>query len=263
MPVTVRRATLALVVVLLALAAPAPPVRAAELTTAQGEQHLLALVNRSRAAAGLVALRYDPRLARIARERSADMIARGYYSHTAPDGSDVFDTIADSGIRWYAAGENLGANSFASVTDSAAMVNHQWLESSGHRAVLLGSYNYVGVGLAISSAGRKVWTAVFLRGPDRTRPWARGTRVARSTSTTVRFTWSGADTRLAVHTAGLKDFQVQRRRDDGSWGYVTTSTTSTARTMTVLRGHTYAFRVRARDRNGIVGLWSAPILIST
>ena len=46
----------------------------------------------------------------------------------------------------------------------------QWMNSPGHKAIVVStSYNYVGVGLAIdASTGKKIWTAVYIKGPDRT-----------------------------------------------------------------------------------------------
>ena len=35
--------------------------------------------------------------------------------------------------------------------------------------------------------------------------------------TTVTWTWSGADTALQTHTAGLKNFDVQYRVGSGTW----------------------------------------------
>ena len=75
--------------------------------------------------------------------------------------------------------------------------------------------------------------------------------------TTVHFTWSGADTRLQTHTAGLQNFNV----DSGS----TTDRTSRsgrARRATSLtlyhraHGHWYTVRVQSRDRRGNLSVWS-------
>src|ERR1700741_3790426 len=73
---------------------------------------IVARLNADRAAAGLVALRVDPRLMAIARARSADMIAKDYFSHTQPDGQNVFDIINAQHITWYKAGENIAWNNY-------------------------------------------------------------------------------------------------------------------------------------------------------
>jgi uncharacterized protein YkwD len=54
------------------------------------------LTNRERAGAGLPPLAVDPALTTAAQAHSADMIARAFYSHTSPDGSQPWDRAAAS-----------------------------------------------------------------------------------------------------------------------------------------------------------------------
>lgn len=265
MHLTAARRALLATAILLWVAIVAVPARAADdLSLTEAEDRLLALVNRDRAAAGLVPVRSDSRLRAIARARSADMAARDYFSHEQPDGRNVFDLIEAARIAWYGAGEILAWNSWPTLVDSATAADSGWLGSPSHRAIVLSrDYNYVGFGLAVAPDGRTFWTGLFLKGPDRTRPTARAFGVSRPSATAVRFAWRGGDVRLQTLTAGLRDFQVQRRLAGGSWAWVTRSTTSTARTLTVSRGRTYEFRVRSRDRAGNVSRWTAPLTIST
>ena len=68
---------------------------------------------------------------------------------------------------------------------------------------------------------------------------------------------------LQTHTSGFRDFDVQYRVDSGSWHYARDNTTSTTLTMVDRpSGHTYALRVRGRDRAGNVGSWSAATMVS-
>src|SRR5205085_1377516 len=46
------------------------------------EAQMLELINQERASAGLAPLAADPELTEVARRHSADMFARGYFSHT-------------------------------------------------------------------------------------------------------------------------------------------------------------------------------------
>ena len=73
-------------------------------------------------------------------------------------------------ITWYSAGEIIAWNNYPTLETSVAAANIQWLNSPGHKAIVVSTtYNYVGVGLAIDSAnGKKIWTAVYMKGPDRT-----------------------------------------------------------------------------------------------
>jgi hypothetical protein len=197
----------------------------------------------------------------MARARSADMIANDYFSHTLPDGRNVFDIIAASGIAWYGAGEIIAWNNYP-MEFTASTANRQWMNSPGHKAIVISTdFNYVGVGLAVDgTTGKKMWTAIYLKGPDRTGAQARlakpsigtGTRTTRR----VTLTWSGSDVRLQVLTAGLRNFVVQRKVDGGAWKTITPSTTYRSLRLSVLKGHVTQFRVAARDRAGNRGAWS-------
>jgi uncharacterized protein YkwD len=253
-------AALALVASLLAVPAPALAVDDAEISAA--EAAMIALLNEDRTAVGLVPAQVDSRLMAIARARSVDMATKGYFSHTQPDGRNVFDILNSAKVTWYNAGEIIAWNNYP-MDSTASAANRQWLNSSGHRAIIVSNQmNYVGVGLAVDpGTGKKYWTAVFIKGPDRTgaRATTAAPSVARgSTGATKRVTvsWSGADVPLQVLTSGLHSYQVQRRTDRGAWVTVATSTTVRSLTLDLAVNHTYEFRVAARDKAGNWGAWS-------
>jgi hypothetical protein len=230
------------------------------------ESAMVAALNQDRTDLGLVPVRIDPRLMAIARARSADMIAKNYFSHTQPDGRNVFDILTAQHITWYNAGEIIAWNNYPlDVTVSTA--NHQWLNSPGHLAIITSpDMNYVGVGLAIDPVtGKKMWTAVYIKGPDRTPARASLARPAMGTGLTTtsrraRFTWTGYDVRLQVLTAGLKSFTVQRRVDGGAWVTLWSATTANAGTVTMTLGHRYEVRVSAVDKRGNRGAWSTKVV---
>src|SRR5258706_9581974 len=93
-----RLASLALVAVLGAVIV-APGAATATVTTLDeagltvAEAAMVATLNADRADHGLVAVRIDPRLMAIARARSDDMVANGYFGHVQPDGRNVFDIL--------------------------------------------------------------------------------------------------------------------------------------------------------------------------
>ena len=77
------------------------------------------------------------RLMAIARARSADMVANNYFSHTQPDGRNVFDIISASGITWFGAGEIIAWNNYPTLDTSLQRANLDWLASPGHYAIVV------------------------------------------------------------------------------------------------------------------------------
>jgi uncharacterized protein YkwD len=230
------------------------------------ELAMVSALNADRAANSLVPVRVDARLMAIARARSDDMVAKDYFDHTQPDGQNVFDILTAQHVTWYNAGEIIVENNYP-MEYTVSTANRQWMGSPSHKAIILSSdLNYVGVGLALRpDTGEKVWTAVFIKGPDRT--GARATAytpkvTAGSTSgtRTMRWSWTGADVRLQVLTSGLRSYAVQRSVDGGSWTTTFSSTTLKAANFTLHLGHRYEFRVRARDRAGNVGAWVTKVI---
>ena len=243
-----------------AVAAAEAPVDAVTVTAAEAD--MVAALNADRTALGLVPVRTDSRLMAIARARSADMVAKDYFSHSQPDGRNVFDLLTGRSITWYNAGEIIAWNNYpmASTVETA---NYQWMHSPGHKAIIISKdFNYVGVGLAVDpDTGKKLWTAVYIKGPDRTAARATSAKpsvTAGSTNRTrtAKLSWTGYDPRLQVLTAGLKSFVLQRRLDGGAWQTLLSSTTLRTKTYTLWTGHLYEFRVAARDNKGNLGSWS-------
>lgn len=266
-----RLASLALVAVLgAAIAGPGAAsattttVDDAALTTA--EAAMVTALNHDRTAHGLVTVRVDARLMAIARARSDDMVAKGYFSHTQPDGRNVFDILSAQHITWYGAGEIIAWNNYP-MDSTVSAANRQWVGSPGHFAILMSSdYNYVGVGLAVDPAtGVKMWTAVYIKGPDRTAAKATVYTpkvVATPTVSTrkVKLAWTGYDPRLQVLTSGMRSYAIQRRVDGGDWSTVLSSTTLRYTYFTLSLGHRYEFRILARDRAGNQGLWVTKVV---
>lgn len=126
------------------------------------EQELYSSINAERAAVGLPALPIDPALQALARERSQDMAARGYFSHVTPEGKTVFDLMVERGIPFGWAGENLARNNYPDA-DSAQVAIRDLMASAAHRANIVHTqYTAIGVGLAIDGSGMKYFTMIFV-----------------------------------------------------------------------------------------------------
>ncbi len=121
------------------------------------EAEVLAIVNTERGKAGCPAVTADDRLTAAARGHSADMAARGYFSHTTPEGVQFATRITEAGYRWSTAGENI-----AKGQRTPAAVMTSWMNSAGHKANILNcAFKNLGVGVAADAGGALVWTQDF------------------------------------------------------------------------------------------------------
>jgi uncharacterized protein YkwD len=146
-----------------ALAAPRPVLGwSASSFSSSSEKLLVSLTNKSRASAGLRALKVDSTLTSIARWRSKDMITRGYFSHNIPpSGYNVFAVLDKKGYCYAIAGENIGWNNYPDDVATGA-VHAAFMKSSGHRANILGKrWDVIGVGAYKGPTGKKMWTVIF------------------------------------------------------------------------------------------------------
>ncbi|MEU0195091.1 CAP domain-containing protein [Streptomyces afghaniensis] len=115
------------------------------------------LTNRERARAGLPPLAADPLLTAAAQAHSADMVARDFYSHTAPGGSRPWDRAAAAGSTRRSIGENIACGQ-----RSPAEVVEGWMNSPGHRAnILKPGFTHLGVGFAGGGRAGTYWTQLF------------------------------------------------------------------------------------------------------
>ena len=164
-----RPGTVAMAIVLLfglasvaTLAAPAPALAwEGNAFDASSEAELIALTNRSRANAGLKALKVDAALTSIARWRSQDMIQNDYFSHSIPGYGKVFTKLDDTGYCYKLAGENIGWNTYPDGEATGA-IHQMFMDSGGHRANILGaSWDAVGIGAYKGPGDKKMWTVLF------------------------------------------------------------------------------------------------------
>jgi uncharacterized protein YkwD len=142
-------------------------------------QRTLDEVNTARARQGLVPLKSDLVLMRIARERSTDMIVRGYFSHLDPDTyqQPFLRYLQATNYAYRYAGENIaeiknGANwvpAWLSVaarlapSELASQLATDWMNSPEHRENIQNAhYRRTGLALGVSRDGQRiVATQVF------------------------------------------------------------------------------------------------------
>jgi len=112
------------------------------------------LVNQHRVDVGCPALTWNAEVAAVAQAHSEDMVARDFFAHTNPDGDSPFDRLANAGIDFSAAAENI-----AYGYPTPEMVLDAWLASDGHRANIENcALTEHGVGLRDT-----YWTHLFIR----------------------------------------------------------------------------------------------------
>lgn len=131
---------------------------------AGAEGTLLSRINNSRANAGLPPVQTHGDLTDDARSHTDAMIASGGIYHNP--------NLAGVTSGWEALGENVGVGSDANQLHDAFMA------SSGHRANILGDYNYVGIGAKVDDNGHLWATVVFMRKGGATAPTTTTTTVA-------------------------------------------------------------------------------------
>jgi uncharacterized protein YkwD len=118
-------------------------------------------VNGFRAKLGLSSLAVDGRLGALALERSTDMARRQYFSHTNPDGLNIFDLMAQRRLSYRIAAENLAFNS-AGERETVGTAMQALLDSPAHRANMAhADLRQIGVGVA-SANGRTYFTLIFV-----------------------------------------------------------------------------------------------------
>ncbi len=131
------------------------------------EVNISRLVNDRRAASDKPALVTDEGLAWVARTWSSTQLATGVISH------DGFPTAREAAYRaefggdagFFIAGENVGTTygtQKLTAEQLAAELVDMWLNSSGHRANLLGNFRLSGVGIVLSADRRTLMaTQIF------------------------------------------------------------------------------------------------------
>ncbi len=125
-------------------------------TTADASQEaaIVRLVNDERAQNGLSALTLDANMSAAARVRAGEI--RQSFAHTRPDGTSFSTALTQAGVTYRAAGENIAYGQ----KDATAVMN-SWMNSSGHRANILGAqYGRIGVA-AVNNGGTIYWVQLF------------------------------------------------------------------------------------------------------
>lgn len=106
-------------------------------------EEVIRLTNVERGSRGLPPLKSDPLLTKAAARKAGDMVARDYWAHVSPTGTQPWFFISEAGYSYRYAGENLARD----FSDPASVVK-AWMNSPSHRDNLL-SNRYQDIGIAV------------------------------------------------------------------------------------------------------------------
>ncbi len=136
------------------------------------ERLMWALVNRDRLDPATSAetggraqpLRWNEKLAAVARAHSRDMLEQRYFAHVDRQGRTLVARISAAGIPWRALGENIALNGTVPGAE-AAFMNEPRFQSNHRSNILNANYTDVGIGIVQGPNGSLYITQDFVAIP--------------------------------------------------------------------------------------------------
>lgn len=123
------------------------------------ECQLFDLVNKERKKVGLALFVNDDLLRKVARQHSADMEKRNFFSHINLRGDSPFDRMRKAEIEYTKAAENIAYNA------TVLKIHESLMKSKGHRKNILNpQLGKVGIGIVYSKYG--LMTTELFKNPD-------------------------------------------------------------------------------------------------
>ncbi len=164
---------------------------------------IIQLTNKERQSAGLNTLKENQLLDQAAAAKAADMFARNYWAHNAPDGTEPWSFILNSGYSYLHAGENLARD----FRDPQSVVT-AWVNSPSHKANLI-SPKYQDIGVAVADGrlnGVETTLVVQMFGTTQSALPS----VSSKTSTVVPRVFAQETRASSLSIPGLSPFDVSR-----------------------------------------------------
>ncbi len=126
------------------------------------EKKAFDLINEKRLAKGLDRLRWNDKIAELARQHSENMAKHTFFSHIGLNGRLIDQRAIDFGINnWKAIGENIAYNK--GIETPADFAVERWMVSTTHRQNLLDErWTESGIGVGITEDGFYFFTQIFL-----------------------------------------------------------------------------------------------------
>jgi uncharacterized protein YkwD len=141
--------------------------------TSDLEMQMWAMVNRNRLdpanadetkGGHALRLRWNERLAEVARAHSRDMLEQRFFDHIDPEGRTPAERISAGGVPWRSLGENIAINGTVPGAEAAFMDEPRF--ENNHRANILNTkYTDVGIGIVQAPNGSIYITQDFVTIP--------------------------------------------------------------------------------------------------
>lgn len=122
----------------------------------EDQRTILNLVNKERVKRGLVPMKLNSKLNKLAKIKSDDMHKNRYFSHNSPIHGTPFDLLKKYKIDYMTAGENI-----AKGQDTPEHAMKSWMDSSGHRKNILNP-KFQEMGVSRDEYGGNIWTQMFI-----------------------------------------------------------------------------------------------------
>ena len=125
------------------------------------EREIQRRVNQIRQSRGLATLRWNDKLAQVARNHSGQMARHRFFSHTDRRGHSAFERVQDAGIAFRLVAENLFMSEY--IDNPVPEAIDGWMDSRGHRAnILRTQVTQTGVGV-VQRGDAYYMTQLFIR----------------------------------------------------------------------------------------------------
>lgn len=122
------------------------------------ERQILDLANVYRTEQNLKVFTGHESLSNVARNHSKDMAIRKFFDHKNPSGYQFYDRITAAGLNFRSSAENIAAGYL-----NAFSAHCGWVNSPGHKANLIGNFDFLGVGVYFGGDYKIYYTQNFLR----------------------------------------------------------------------------------------------------
>jgi uncharacterized protein YkwD len=124
------------------------------------EQRTFQAINQVRQQNKLPPLKWNAKMAEVARSHSQRMTTKRFFSHQDPQFGGPDNRLSAAGVVWRQCGENIFEEYGEGDPVRAAV--RSWMQSSGHRKIILTrAFTQTGIGIVIGRDGAYMITQVF------------------------------------------------------------------------------------------------------